>query len=120
MKYYYYFPEKNEILLKSESTEKGVLVIVGENRKENDAIVKESDGEDIWFHVENHPSGHAIYTGDNISKDAIIKVATLVKEQSKLKNNAKVSINYIQRKYIKPTKNPGQVSLLKSANSIVV
>ena len=120
MKYYYYFPDTKELLPKEEAPKKGVLVILGENRNENDAIVKESDGEDMWFHVANNPSGHAIYTGDDISNDAIARVASLVKEQSKLKNLKTVSVNYIQRKHIKPTKNPGQVTLLKNPGIIKV
>lgn len=120
VKYYYYYPDKKELVLKDPTIPKGVLVILGENRNENDALVKEADGDDMWFHVANHPSGHAIYTGDNISNDAIARVALLVKEQSKLKNMKSVSINYIQRKYIKPTKNPGQVTLSKNPNVIKI
>lgn len=120
MIYYYYFPDKKELILREKTSEKGVLVILGENQKENDAIVKESDGEDVWFHVANNPSGHAIYTGDDISNDAIMRVASLVKEQSKLKNVKTVSVNYIKRKHIKPTKTPGQVILLKEPGTVKV
>lgn len=120
MKYFYYYPEDKAIIPKEEAETKGVLVLLGENRKENDALVKECDGEDTWFHVANHPSGHAIYTGDDISNDATARVASLVKEQSKLKNLKKVSVNYIKLKHVKPTKNPGQVMLTKSPDVIKV
>ena len=120
MKYFYYYPEDKVIIPKDDAETKGVLVLLGENRKENDALVRECDSEDIWFHVANNPSGHAIYTGDNISNDAISRVASLVKEQSKLKNLKKVSINYIKLKHVKPTKNPGQVMLTKSPDIVKV
>jgi len=120
MKYYYYFPEDKKLILREDSEEKGILVILGEKQKDNDALVKECDGEDYWFHVANHPSGHAIYTGDNISNDAVARVAALVKEQSKLKELKLVSVNYLKLKYVKPTKTPGQVFLTKSPNVIKV
>lgn len=127
MKYYYYFPETKDILPREEcnvdeikSKKNGALVILGQNQKENDELVKEADGNDIWFHVADHPSGHAIYTGDNISNDAIAKVAKLVKEQSKLKDLKKVSVNYIEAKHLKLTKDPGKVILTKTPAKIVV
>ena len=127
MKYYYYFPDTKYICLKQDCNEEdikdkknAVLVILGQNQKENDQIVKEADGDDMWFHVAEHPSGHAIYTGDNISKDAIIQVAQLVKEQSKLKTLKKVTVDYIEIKHLKSTKELGKVILKKTPNKIVV
>lgn len=120
MKYFYYYPEERKLIPKEEATIKGIVVILGQNQKENDALVKECDGEDYWFHVANHPSGHAIYTGDDISNDAIARVATLVKGQSKLKSLSRVSVNYIKLKHIKPTKTLGQVTLTKSPKSVIV
>jgi predicted ribosome quality control (RQC) complex YloA/Tae2 family protein len=120
MKYFYYFPEEKRLIAREDTNEKGVLVILGENQKENGTLVKECDGEDYWFHVENHPSGHAIYTGDNISNDAVSRVALLVKEQSKLKNLKRVSVIYTQLKNVKPLKTPGQVMLTKSPNTIKI
>jgi predicted ribosome quality control (RQC) complex YloA/Tae2 family protein len=120
MKYFYYYLEDKLLIPVDETKEKGVLVYLGENQKENDTLVKECDSGDTWFHVANHPSGHAIYTGDNPCNDAIARVATLVKEQSKLKNLQKVKVNYILLKYIKPTKTLGKVILTKSANIVTV
>jgi predicted ribosome quality control (RQC) complex YloA/Tae2 family protein len=120
MKYFYYFPEEKKLVPRDESEEKGVLVILGENQKENGILVKECDQGDHWFHVENHPSGHAVYTGDDISNDAITRVALLVKEQSKLKNLKRVSVIYTQLKNVKSLKTPGKVMLTKSPNIIKV
>jgi len=120
MKHFYYYPEDKLLIPTNEAKEKGIAVYLGENQKENDTLVKECDGGDTWFHVANHPSGHAIYTGTDPSNDAITSVALLVKEQSKLKNMKKVKINYILLKYVQPTKTPGQVILKKTPNTITI
>lgn len=93
--------------------DKAVLVFVGQNSRENHALVKEADPDDYWFHLNGHPSGHGIYTGDNPSPQAIYQMAMLVKEQSKFKNVPKVSICYTQVKNLKLMKTLGQVLLLK-------
>ena len=120
MKYYYYYPEEKTIIPREEAETKGVLVIIGENCRENDTLVKECDGEDYWFHVSNNPSGHGVYLGDDISNDAIARVASLVKGQSKLKNMKQVKVDYLKLKYVKPTKTPGKVILTKSPNIVKV
>jgi predicted ribosome quality control (RQC) complex YloA/Tae2 family protein len=120
MKKFYYYPEDKVLIPVDEAKEIGVLVYLGENQKENDTLVKECDGCDTWFHVADHPSGHAIYTGDDPSNDAVARVASLVKEQSKLKNLKKVKVNYILLKHVKPTKTLGQVVLTKSPDTVIV
>jgi predicted ribosome quality control (RQC) complex YloA/Tae2 family protein len=120
MKYFYYYPEDKLLIPVDEAKDKGILIYLGENQKENDTLVKECDGGDTWFHVANHPSGHAIYTGDEPSNDAIARVAALVKQQSKLKDLKKVKVNYIQLKHVKPTKTLGQVMLAKSPGIVTV
>lgn len=121
VKYYYYFHDDNKLVPREESKDKkGDLIIIGENQKENDALVKESDGDDYWFHVADHPSGHGVYTGDKLTKEVIIEVALLVKEQSKLKSLNTVKVNYTQIKNLLPTKTKGQVILKKTPETVKV
>ncbi len=120
MKYFYYYPDDKRLISRDDAVDKGILVILGENRKDNDLLVKELDGEDMWFHVANHPSGHAVYTGTNICNDAILRVASLVKEQSKMKNVRRININYIKLRYVRSTKTLGQVTLTKTPKIIKI
>lgn len=122
MKFYYYYPEDEKLIPKEDSKEKGVLVVVGESQKENDNLVKDEmwDGEEYWFHVADCSSGHAIYEGDTISNDAVIQIASLVKQRSKLKDSKNVKVNYLKLKYVKSTKTLGSVLLTKTPETVKV
>lgn len=131
MKIFYYFTISKELIQEKDiiqrcitnpylSSEYRVKVVIGQNRNENNLIVKEGDQNDWWFHVANHPSGHGLYCDNDIKKEAIELVAIEVKQQSKLKNLNKVSINFTQLKYVKNTKEIGKVILKKNPFTIKI
>lgn len=93
---------------------------LGKNAKENHLLIDYADKDDWWFHLDNHPSGHVIVDINDISNEQIIFAAQLVKQHSKLKNHKNVKVCYLQVKYIKKTKNPGEVKLLKNPHIIIL
>ena len=42
------------------SANAGETIYVGETAEENDELVTRSDARDVWFHLESHPSPHAV------------------------------------------------------------
>lgn len=76
------------------------IIQIGTNALENWNLIDKSNYNDLWFHVEGHPSGHVVVkeiikdTNFQYKKDKlfgypysiIIECAKLCKNQSKLKN----------------------------------
>jgi len=99
---------------------------VGKNQQENDNIVRTSSQSELWFHLKDFPSAHAVVT--NIVKPGkydsavIIRAATLVKDNAKqgVNNLQRVSVNYLPIKNVKRTEILGQVLLTKTPKTIHV
>ena len=100
-----------------------ILYKLGRNAKENFLLIDEAN--DInsdywWFHVEDNPSGHCIVHTKDIDKSNVIFAGSLVKSYSKLKNQKKVKIIYVQIKDIRKTKTLGEVILNQKPNVITI
>lgn len=74
---------KKEILKVERNTlnaiiEKEYIILIGENAKENTELVKESDPDDLWFHLSTVSSPHIILksNGDYLTQDDIKQVAS--------------------------------------------
>ncbi len=44
---------------------------IGQNAKENWSLIDNSDPEDLWFHLDNLPSGHVIVSCESICNSDI-------------------------------------------------
>jgi predicted ribosome quality control (RQC) complex YloA/Tae2 family protein len=107
----------------SEIFNNNFLIQIGNNQSENDELVKKSNQNSLWFHLKDMPSPHGILTSLNsekISKSAILKTASLVKEYSKANNLRRISVQYIELKYVKLTNIKGKVILMKSCEQIII
>jgi predicted ribosome quality control (RQC) complex YloA/Tae2 family protein len=94
---------------------------VGRNAKENTLLCNtHHDKECLWFHVWNHPSPHGFLITDTPTEELIQKTAQLVKQFSKFKTFAKITIEYIPIKYVHTTNIDGTVTLSKSSKKIIV
>ena len=56
---------KRETLIVTQNTlngdiQKEYIILIGENAKDNTELVKESEPDDIWFHLEKESSPHII------------------------------------------------------------
>lgn len=109
--------------------EKELLVTYGENAQDNWDILDKSNPQDIWFHLEGHPSSHIILSLPEekksklnklkINKKTIYFCASLCKSKSKFSNYSKISVIYTQCQYVKKGTIPGQV-LANRVTKIVV
>uniref|UniRef100_A0A6C0J6J5 NFACT RNA-binding domain-containing protein n=1 Tax=viral metagenome TaxID=1070528 RepID=A0A6C0J6J5_9ZZZZ len=97
-----------------------VTLRLGQNAKENHSLIDDADPNDWWFHLDDLPSGHCIVEKLELNKNIINQAAVLVKENTKYKTLQKVKVTYLQIKHIKKTKNPGEVTLLKKGNVIII
>ena len=100
-----------------------IIYKLGRNAQENFKLIDEANeiNSDYWlFHLEDHPSGHCIVHTKDLDKSVLIFAGSLVKSHSKLKNQKKVKIIYLQIKYIKKTKTVGEVILNLKPNVITL
>jgi predicted ribosome quality control (RQC) complex YloA/Tae2 family protein len=100
-----------------------IVYKLGRNAQENFKLIDEAseiNSDYWWFHLEDHPSGHCIVHSRDINKSVLIFAGSLVKSYSKLKNQKKVKIIYVQIKYIKKTKTVGEVILNEKPNVITL
>lgn len=85
----------------------GALIYIGRNSASNHKLVFQfALAGDMWFHARNIPSAHCIVRYDGELNDGIIEFAArLTASYSKNKREARVSIDYTLRKYVKKPKN---------------
>ena len=112
-----------------------------ENTQENFELIDEAKeiDNDYWlFHIKDYPSrlttrlltllkgapqgkaGYCIVHTKDLDKSEVIFAGSLVKSYSKLKNQKKVKIIYIQIKYINKTKTIDEVLLNQKQNVITI
>ena len=88
----------------------------GETAQENWDLIDASGQNDIWFHVEGHPSCHLVLIVNDANKkkdphkSVINYCAALCKEGSKLKNGKNIKIIYTAIKNVKKADKPGAVT----------
>jgi predicted ribosome quality control (RQC) complex YloA/Tae2 family protein len=86
-------------------------VIIGENAKENDELVKESAPNDIWLHLENMSSAHiVIKTNDKEPPKRVINMAaSLFARYSPKKVTGRYNVIWTEIKNVKTTTTAGCV-----------
>jgi predicted ribosome quality control (RQC) complex YloA/Tae2 family protein len=90
--------------------DKDYTILIGQNAKENDEIIKMSNQNDIWFHFENVSGPHIILNsnGDDIPKRYLNQVAAkLFEYKTKVPRNQNVI--YTKIKNVRLTDVPGKV-----------
>jgi predicted ribosome quality control (RQC) complex YloA/Tae2 family protein len=104
---------------------------IGRNEKENDTLIRNSNKNDLWFHLEDNPSPHG-FIGFNANvgsaptpnaeppHDLIYKTALLVKKYSNCKHIPSVSVIYTKIENVSLTKKIGTVIIKKKTNKINV
>ncbi len=98
-------------------------IYVGTNAKENWKLIDESDPFDLWFHVDEYPSGHVIIKEQIKGKqelefpsypNQIISIAAnYCKTQSKYSTYTKLKIVYTEIANLKKGKEVGSVLVSK-------
>ena len=98
-----------------------VEYIIGQHASENFKIIDDSKEDDIWFHINNEPSGHVIaIIPDNkkFSKKQIRQIITqgalVCKENSKYKSQRDLEVVYAHVKNVEKTNIVGKVMITNS------
>lgn len=97
----------------------GIIIKVGQNDKENDELIKTSNQDYLWVHLDNQPSPHAVIESTSPDTDSINDALQLIKFYSKAKsansvNTISTKIRNVRR--VDPKKHPGLVTLSKAPN----
>lgn len=94
--------------------------MIGADAKDNWNLIDASDPDDIWFHLDLHPSSHVVLKMPDkidvtdISKQSLIHCAVECKAHSKLKdvpNKQKVKVIYTEIKNVTKAKTVGSVTI---------
>jgi predicted ribosome quality control (RQC) complex YloA/Tae2 family protein len=101
-----------------EENGKSYQLLIGQNKNENDRLLKTSSQTDLWFHLDKQSSPHMILKANgehltNIPKRYINYIGSLFREY---KNNlgSKYHVIYTEMKNVKLTNEPGLVILVNS------
>ena len=92
----------------------GFRVLVGRNNKQNDMLtLRQSDKNDIWFHVKEIPGSHTIIitNGKKPDESDILYAAQLAAYHSKAREAGKVPVDYTRVRYVSKPRGakPGMV-----------
>lgn len=91
---------------------KEYTVLIGQCQNENDMIIKSSNQNDTWFHLDKTSGPHIIFknAGDKIPKRYFNQIAAMFTQyKSNLPNH--YSVIYTLVKNVKLTNIPGQVNI---------
>ena len=92
-----------------------VSIIIGENERDNWNILKDSEPDDIWFHLDDESSPYVIIRNDFIqpfSDSTIVLAAETCKKRSKLRDKERVRVIYCNVSNLKKGKEIGSVNIL--------
>jgi predicted ribosome quality control (RQC) complex YloA/Tae2 family protein len=96
-------------------------ILVGQNAKDNDRLWKQADAEDVWLHLKDLPSPHAIIcVKGHIHTNVLHAAAELVKLGSKEKCAKKSTVIYCPVSNLKATTTIGMVKLRSEPQTISV
>ena len=82
----------------------GFTILVGRNNVQNDRLtLRESRGNDIWFHTQKIPGSHVIVVteGREVPNRTLEQACILAATHSQAAESAKVPVDYTQVRYVK-------------------
>ena len=100
--------------MKEIQLEQGNLIKIGENAKENWALIDASEPEWWWFHLKSFPSSHVVLETSEPTNEELIAAATWCKDTTKYRNLKNLKVSYCQIKNIKKAEKLGSVTFLSN------
>ncbi len=102
----------------------GYVICIGENRNENDELVRAASPEDGWAHIRFFPSAHAIIrnpSGKRIPRTVIKRACCVIKSRSNQCKSVKdLEFDVTRIKNVIPTDTPGLVTLKGQPTLVVI
>jgi len=95
----------------------GYEILVGRNDRDNDHLtLRIAKSSDLWFHAADYPGSHAVLRNPQrkeVPMSSILEAAQLAAKFSQARENAKVAVNYCEKKFVTKPKGfaAGQVRL---------
>lgn len=98
--------KKEEAIPFREYNHGGVTVLVGRNNLQNDRLLRQADGEDIWLHAQKYHSSHVIIQarGKQVQDETLLFAAELCAYYSSGRDADKIPVDYCRRKFVKKPK----------------
>ncbi len=80
----------------------GFTILVGRNNLQNDRLLREANGDDVWLHAQKYHSSHVIVVsgGKKVPESVLLYAAKLCARYS-AGNGDKIPVDYTLRKYVK-------------------
>ncbi|MCL2088559.1 MAG: NFACT family protein [Oscillospiraceae bacterium] len=101
----------------------GYTILCGRNNRQNDRLVRESKGSDIWLHTQNIPGSHVVIVTDGrIPPDSTIEEACVIAaNNSKARESSQIPVDYTLIKNVKkpPGSKPGMVTFTGNRTVVV-
>ncbi len=81
----------------------GYTILVGRNNLQNDRLLRQADGEDLWLHVQKYHSSHVIVRarGGHVCDEVLSYAAELCAYYSSARSGDKIPVDYCKRKFVK-------------------
>ena len=98
-------------------TSEGFEILVGRSDKDNDNLTfRVAKAQDLWFHASDYPGSHVVLRNPHRTlppQSAIHKAAQIAAKFSHARRDAKVAVNYCEKKFVSKLKRaaPGQVRI---------
>ncbi len=116
--------KKKDVELPFRTFEKeGVTILLGRNNLQNDRLLRQADGEDIWLHTQKYHSSHAIICvrGGQVSDEVLLYAAQLCAYYSSGREGDKIPVDYCKRKFVKkPSKSKAGFVVYTDYKTILV
>ncbi|MBI1729933.1 NFACT family protein [Candidatus Acetothermia bacterium] len=103
----------------------GYSIFIGRNGRQNDALIREANREDLWFHAKDRPGAHVVLRTNrqqDVPERIVERAAELAAFYSKGRSSAHVPVLYTRVKYLKKPKGakPGLVLISKEEGTLFV
>lgn len=82
---------------------KGYRIFAGRNNLQNDRLLRETGGEDLWLHTQKYHSSHVVVLGNGkpIPDEVIKFAAEICAYYSDGKDGDKIPVDYCKKKFVK-------------------
>ncbi len=102
----------------------GYTIYIGENAEENQHLVLNSNADDYWAHISDHPSAHAIIcnpSGSRVNIKIIKRACCLIKSaNNKCKSISKLQFDVCRISNLVTSDTPGLVTLIDTPKKILI
>lgn len=94
-----------------EFEEEEYTIIIGQNVKDNDALLKKYGHTDyIWLHLKAYPSSHVVILHNNPPLEILEAAAIACKDSTKYRNIRNLKVSYTKYNNVQKTNVPGAVN----------